>query len=68
MPEAAPDRTERETPDPHPAPGDSQGVAVPHDQALEGSSEQFRAVQGIYRPEPDQDDELPRSGDHKELP
>jgi hypothetical protein len=28
--------------------GDAQGVPVPHEQAVEGSSETFEAVEGVY--------------------
>ncbi|HTW21468.1 MAG TPA: hypothetical protein VME70_14815 [Mycobacteriales bacterium] len=52
-------------------PGNAQGVIVPHEHALEGSSEDFAKVDGVYVfPESveEQDDPHPRSGDYKELP
>jgi hypothetical protein len=39
--------------------GDAKGVPVPHDHALEGSSEEFPAVSGV-RPHPD--DPAPEEG------
>lgn len=52
-------------------PGDAQGVPVPHEQALQGSSEEYPAVEGVYtfpqtaaEQEPD---DLPAAGDHRDL-
>jgi hypothetical protein len=52
-------------------PGDAQGVPVPHEDALPGSSEEYPAVQGVYTfPQTaaeQETDELPAAGDHRDL-
>jgi hypothetical protein len=51
--------------------GNAQGVPVPHEQAAEGTSEEFAAVDGVYvvpTSDPDQSgDEQPAAGDFKDL-
>jgi hypothetical protein len=49
-------------------PGNAQDVPVPHDQALEGSSEEFRKVQGVNPASATAEDDPPLAGDHKSLP
>jgi hypothetical protein len=54
------------------SPGNAQTVPVPHDQALEGSSEKFGAVEGestTPRPAGEAtESDLPTAGDFKSLP
>jgi hypothetical protein len=52
-------------------PGDAHGVPVPNEDAVSGTSEEFKAVEGIRTP-PDtaneqDDDSLPAAGDHHDL-
>jgi hypothetical protein len=51
--------------------GDAKGVPVPHEDPVEGTSEEFTAVDGI-RTAPDSvaeqpPDPLPAAGDHRDL-
>lgn len=54
----------------HPSPGDAQGVPVPHDQAMEGTSEQFQAEDSVVSRAAGKStkDDLPTAGDFKSLP
>jgi hypothetical protein len=52
-------------------PGNAQGVPVPHEDAMEGTSETYPAVEGVYTfPQTVAEqatDELPAAGDHRDL-
>ena len=54
-----------------PAPGDAQGVPVPNEDAVPGSSETFTAAEGTLTfpdtADEQGDDELPAAGDHHDL-
>jgi hypothetical protein len=49
-------------------PGNAQGVPVPHEHALEGSSEEFRKVEDVNPASATAEDDPPVAGDHKSLP
>jgi hypothetical protein len=66
------DAEEQQSAEPSTAtPGDAQGVPVPHEHALPGSSEEYPAVQGVYTfPQTaaeQETDDLPAAGDHRDL-
>jgi hypothetical protein len=56
------------TADERATPGDAQGVPVPHDEALEGSSEEYDKVEGVNPAAATAEDDPPLAGDHKSLP
>ena len=53
-------------------PGDAQGVPVAHEQAVEGSSEEFTFAEGMHVPptsaSEEETDHSPAAGDFKSLP
>jgi hypothetical protein len=70
MSEAADDDQERPEQDSEPTAGDAQGVPVPHEQAAEGTSETFSAIEGVSAELPstaNDEDDLPAAGDFKDL-
>jgi hypothetical protein len=71
MPEPGPD-DEGQPPDKDgpTTPGNAQGVPVPHEQAMEGTSETISAVEDASAVLPsatDQDDDQPAAGDFRDL-
>jgi hypothetical protein len=69
--------TDEPTDDEHPksarsvTPGNAQGVPVPHQDAAEGTSEEYLAVEGVrtvpQSEENQHNDEPPAAGDYKDL-
>jgi hypothetical protein len=63
--------TEQPTSESPRTPGNAQGVPVPHEDALEGSSEEYTAVEGVRTfPQSSgeqQGDDVPAAGDHRDL-